>query len=195
MSKYRKRFLDLAFETGIINRRSGDQRLQLDPFFQGNAHAVNLAARACREAMNSPCHLKVCNARTLVSFDHIGYPLLPVTAQSFHGGDAKGFVCWETYQHYERHKNGVPTEDDFVILSLAGDEGELLSAVRFTNKHLGRCVGVVKLYSSTHDQISDDQFSIPIIRVVTEEEAEAYLEAHLDQEGRFVPRVRERLLE
>ena len=186
MSKYRKRFLDLAFETGIIRQQGEGQSLYLDPYFDGNAHAANLAARACQEIMSSSAYPEFCAARSLVAFDSPAYPLLSLVAQAFHGGDCRRFVHYTTYHQYERHKHGVVTDEKFIIIGTTEDHIQLSGAIELINQHLGVCVGAVMLYSPMFVQAKNSNFSVPIIRVVTEEEAAAYLKANT-KSGVFVP--------
>ncbi|MCW1888777.1 MAG: hypothetical protein KIH67_004495 [Candidatus Moranbacteria bacterium] len=185
MQKYTKQFLDLALQTGIIHQQGEGNCLHIDPFFQGNAHAVGLAARACRELMKDARYLDICNAGMLMAFDNPTYPLLPVTAQAFHGGDAKGFVHYATYNRYKLGER--PNGDQFVILSTMENEVELRGAIEFIGKYLGTCVGAVMLYSSASSQEQNRDIGIPVLRVITEQYAEAYLADHTNSEGVFVP--------
>ena len=195
MSKYRKQFLDLALETGILAKQEGRQSLHLDPFFQGNAHAANLAARACQEIMGSSSRLELHEARSLVAFDDPSYPLLALSAQSFRGGDCRHFVHYTTYHRYERYGHGKPTDEKFIIVGTTEDCVQLSGAIAFINQHLGVCVGAVILYSPTFIQAQNSNFPVPITRVITEEEAANYLGANTKSGPFFPPRRRESALE
>jgi hypothetical protein len=194
MSKYTRQFLDLALQTGIIHRFGEGNHLHIDPFFQGNAHAVSLAARACRETMKDARYLDICNAGMLMAFDGPVYPLLPVTAQAFSGGDCKGFVHYAAYHRYKLGER--PNGDQFVILGTMENEVELHGAIEFIGKHLGTCVGAVMLYSRSFSQEQNQDIGIPVLRVITEQYAEAYLAENTNEDGVFVPpKGRERILE
>jgi hypothetical protein len=88
--KYRDEFLKLALETGVITVTEG--KVILDPYFLGNGHLLQLAALACREAINDPKN-GIYIAGVHVGFEDESYPLLAATALEYPGGFGwRGFI-------------------------------------------------------------------------------------------------------
>lgn len=163
MNNYRDQFLKLALEARIITIAGGDVRM--DKTFQGNGHALQLAAFACREAMEQtpPLH----KAEVLVALEHISYtlPFVAVAAQSFRGGDAKGFVHYDTHRHYDRSWLGGKK---VVVLALKEDD-LLPAAVQASINHYGgQLLGTVALLSERANE--EKHFDIPMVRVLCKDD-------------------------
>lgn len=178
---YRDQFLRLALDTGILSVQN--DRVKFDGFFGGNAHAVELAAHACRERMNKTPPLY--EAEVLMSFDHPGYPLLVAAALPFQGGDAKGFVSFGYHSNYPRD---FLRGKNVAILGTREDEAELNGAAGYiTGQYGGNLIGAVMLFSPEFIQKQNESIAFPVMRIIREQDIWDQLPIDTDRHDYLLP--------
>ena len=166
---YRDAFLNTALSVGVFEKDERG-RIILDPMFGGNAHLLQSAAFACRQAINKTSPLYEVDA--FMSFEHSQYPLVTATAMQFLGGDAKKFF------HYSNHRlTGCFLEGKKVILiGTIESETQIQGAVRYMKQWGATVIGVLILFSETAT-MQNPEIDVPIVRIFQDTEIEDALMA------------------
>lgn len=175
---YRDQFLRLALGTEIFSIQDGG--VKFDPFFGGMTGLLQLAAYACQERMEK---LPFYGARTLIAFEHPGYPLLVASALPFQGGDARAFF---NANHLDCSRGSFEGRE-VIIIGTTEAETELHGAAGNLANLGATVVGAVMFFSPGFSQQQNQDIGFPVEHIIREQDILDQIPIDADRGGYLLP--------